>query len=99
MPSSPHPHKPKYLPRWPLQVIDMPVASSPELRQGSSAVGIATTTFFIPKSVITELYTSGISVGTANTITNPLGTRLHMIRHSFAVRYRYGSPKQLKALR
>lgn len=69
------------------KVIDMPVASSPELRQGSSAVGIATTTFFIPKSVITELYTSGISVGTANTITNPLDVikvRLQLARNQLA---------------
>lgn len=39
----------------------------------TSGGGGAAAAFFIPKSVITELYTSGISVGTANTITNPLG--------------------------
>lgn len=41
----------------------------------TDTIGGKPSSFFIPipKSVITELYTSGISVGTANTVTNPLG--------------------------
>lgn len=47
----------------------------------------ATTSFVIPKSVITELYTSGISVGMANTATNPLDVvkvRLQLARNQAA---------------
>lgn len=39
----------------------------------SSTKKAAVHPYFIPTSVLTELFTSGISVGTANTITNPLG--------------------------
>ncbi|MEW5310807.1 MAG: hypothetical protein WDW38_002568 [Sanguina aurantia] len=43
--------------------------------------------YFIPTSVLTELFTSGISVGTANTVTNPLDVikvRLQLAQNSAA---------------
>lgn len=64
-------------------------APAVDLSSNSKASGItsSTTTFFIPKSVITELYTSGISVGTANTVTNPLDVvkvRLQLARNQMS---------------
>ncbi|KAG2482543.1 hypothetical protein HYH03_018534 [Edaphochlamys debaryana] len=64
------------------KVIELPAATSDSKPASAAAV------FFIPKSVITELYTSGISVGTANTITNPLDVvkvRLQLARNQVAV--------------
>lgn len=55
---------------------------------GALAVATAATTLaFIPKSVLSELLTSGISVGTANTATNPLDVikvRLQLERNKVA---------------
>lgn len=40
---------------------------------GSAALAaVAATTAFIPSHILSELFTSGISVGVANTVTNPL---------------------------
>jgi len=52
-----------------------------------AAVAATTTLAFLPKSVLTELLTSGISVGTANTATNPLDVikvRLQLARNQAA---------------
>ncbi|PNH06154.1 Mitochondrial substrate carrier family protein ucpB [Tetrabaena socialis] len=57
------------------KAMEMPSAAAAAVADGrSQQASPSSLVFFIPKSVITELYTSGISVGTANTITNPLGT-------------------------
>ncbi len=39
----------------------------------AAAAAATTMLAFVPKGVLTELLTSGISVGCANTATNPLG--------------------------
>ncbi|PNW72754.1 hypothetical protein CHLRE_15g641200v5 [Chlamydomonas reinhardtii] len=66
------------------KAIELPTAATSEKASGA---GGAAAVFFIPKSVITELYTSGISVGTANTVTNPLDVikvRLQLARNQLA---------------
>jgi len=53
----------------------MSAPSSSVAPQAAAAAGVAagaSILAFIPKSVLTELLTSGISVSTANTVTNPL---------------------------
>ncbi|GLI68255.1 hypothetical protein VaNZ11_012609 [Volvox africanus] len=66
------------------KVIELPAAATATTENSS---GSSAAIFFIPKSVITELYTSGISVGTANTVTNPLDVikvRLQLARNNLA---------------
>ncbi|GLC72922.1 hypothetical protein PLESTF_001310000 [Pleodorina starrii] len=66
------------------KVIELPATATATTEKSS---GSNAAILFIPKSVITELYTSGISVGTANTATNPLDVikvRLQLARNQLA---------------
>ena len=70
-------HSSPYLPQFALdtkmaaaKTVEVAPQPEPEARWLGASLAFS----LLPKGVVTELVTSGISVGCANTITNPLGT-------------------------
>jgi len=49
-----------------------PTSAATQQGMAQHSMAQSTTTYTLPKGVLTELLTSGMSVGAANTATNPL---------------------------